>query len=135
MEILTDSTKENGVKWLFELMYGAEKSFLLSRYVQYQKPRELVLNSDAQKLAYKINNTVDNLDTFLLGKQVTICPITNEYGSITGILSGYDLDHSVIALGRGVNKVRINFAKIELDGSTIKSSKLILLETNQPYKY
>ena len=134
METLAKTNRDNGAWWLFELLYGAEKTFLFNN-TRRRNTLDLVLNEQSRLLAQKIKQTIFNLDLNLIGSEVTVEPLSKEYEPIDGILTNYNLQRATITLGEGRERVRLNYGKFVLENSFVRSTGLIVLSTDQEYRF
>lgn len=134
MKDSVNTSKTNGSQWLFELKYGAEKSFQFREGIKGRQPEDFIFDDHLINLAGKLAVAKLRLNTGLLGAEVSVTPISDEPNSVCGRLIGYDLDKATITLRSKSNSVKIPFCEFQLDDATLISSTLLELETDREYK-
>jgi len=121
----TEASRENGLQWMQELQFGAEKAFE-------------VMHGDGLNLR-RLKQTKLNIDNGLVGAEILVEPvpgIDEPFEPYEGILEKYNPRRTVIATRTGAGIIVTKFCHIGLDDANkIRQIPRIELFTEQPYKF
>lgn len=131
---LVNTSKTNGSRWLFELKYGAEKSFLFREGIKNRQPEDFIFDDHLRNLAGKLAIARLRLDAGLLGAEVSVTRTSEVPDSVSGRLTGYDLDKATITLKSESSRVKVPFCEFQLDDAALISFTLLEFETDREYK-